>query len=182
MRRVVSAACRGAALTGASTLAAPGVAFEKGLPLEQQTAGLIVDGPVAGGDDPAAVGGVLPVPGRHHAARPFDDRDERDNVMGLEIGLDHEVNEARRERAIGVTVAAVAREPDLPFDPCVGGPIGVIPNQQRARRQEGRFGEGRARARMQAPGRPFRRGRLAVRGGERARARRACRRHRTARA
>ena len=38
---------------------------------------------------------------------------ERDDVVRLEVGLDDEIDEARRERAIGVAVAAVAREPRL---------------------------------------------------------------------
>src|SRR6202453_5510593 len=89
------------------------------LSLEQQAAGRIVDGPVAGGDDSAPFGGVFPVPGRHHSARPLDDRRERDDVVRFEVGLDHQIDEACRERAIGVTIAAVAREPDLLFDPRV---------------------------------------------------------------
>src|SRR5258707_8991467 len=45
-----------------------------GLNLEQQAAGLLIDHPVAGGEDSAPLGGVLSVPGRHHAARSLDDR------------------------------------------------------------------------------------------------------------
>src|SRR6185437_16986514 len=78
---------------------------------EQEAAGLVMDPPVAGGEDPTALRCVLAVPGRHHPARAFDDRGERDDVVGLEIGLDHEVDEAGGERAIGVAVAAVARSP-----------------------------------------------------------------------
>ena len=66
--------------------------------------------------------------------------DERDNVVGLEIGLDHKVDEARRERAIGVTVAAIAREPDMRFDPGIGLAVRVVPDEERARRRERRLG------------------------------------------
>ena len=74
---------------------------------------------------------------------------ERDDIVGFEIGLDHEVDEARRERAIGVTVAPVAREPDLPFDPHIGRPVGIVPNQERARRRERRLAKRSAGARVQ---------------------------------
>src|ERR1700722_15092169 len=57
-----------------------------GLPLQQQAARFIVDGPIAGGDDPSPLGGVLAVPGRHHAARPLDDRREGDDVVRFEVG------------------------------------------------------------------------------------------------
>ena len=63
---------------------------------------------VAGGDDAAALGRRLAVPGRDAPAGALDDRHQRDDVVGLEAGLDDEVDEARRQQAIAVAVAAVA--------------------------------------------------------------------------
>ena len=48
---------------------------------------------------------------------PDDDRNQRQHVIGLELGLDHEIDVARRQHAIGVAVAAVAREPHRVLDP-----------------------------------------------------------------
>ena len=57
-------------------------------------------------------------PGRHWppirrssvdaAAGAFDDRDQRDDVVGLQPGLDDQVDMARGDHAIGVAIAAVA--------------------------------------------------------------------------
>ena len=93
------------------------------LALDEHPTRLLMDGRIAGGDDPAAGRGRLAVPGRHHPARPLDDRDKGDDVVRLDRGLDDEVDEAGRERAISVAVAAVAGQPDLVFDPVVGGPV-----------------------------------------------------------
>jgi lysophospholipase len=49
-----------------------------------------------GRDDGAALRGRAAVPGGHDAARALDDRDQRDDVVGLEAGLDHEVDVASR--------------------------------------------------------------------------------------
>jgi hypothetical protein len=35
---------------------------------------------------------------------------DRDDVVGLDFGLDDEIDQARRQHAIGVAIAAVARE------------------------------------------------------------------------
>ena len=52
---------------------------------KQQPPRLVIDRPIAGRDDAPPLGGVLAVPGRDHAARPFDDRRERDDVVGLRL-------------------------------------------------------------------------------------------------
>ena len=51
--------------------------------------------------------------------------------MGFELGLDHEINVAGRQHAIGVAVATVAREPHRRLDLAEGRTIGVA-HQQRA--------------------------------------------------
>src|SRR5271165_6452393 len=97
------------------------------LPRKQQTTRLVIDGPVAGGDDAASVGGVLVVPGRNYAPSPLDDRRQGHDVVRFEIGFDDEVDEAGRERAIGVAVAAVSGEANLVLDPKIGRAVGVLP-------------------------------------------------------
>ena len=67
---------------------------------------------VAGGDDAAAVDGAAAGPGGDDAARPLDDGDQRDDVVGLQPGLDHHVDEAGGDHAVGVAVDPVARQPN----------------------------------------------------------------------
>src|SRR5262245_36831293 len=67
---------------------------------------------VAGTDDPSAAFRGAAVPTGDAAAGAENDRDERDDVVGFQLGLDDEIDMAGREHAIGVAVAAVAREPD----------------------------------------------------------------------
>ncbi len=50
---------------------------------QEQTARFVVDAPVAGGQDPSALGRLVAVPGRDDAARSLDDRREGDNVVRL---------------------------------------------------------------------------------------------------
>ena len=50
-------------------------------------------------------------PSRHDAARVLDQRDQRLDVVGLQAGLDHDVDESHRELRVAVAVAAVAHEP-----------------------------------------------------------------------
>ena len=52
---------------------------------QKQTARLVMNAPVAGGDDAAAFGGVLAVPGRDDAARPLDDRRSATMSCGLRL-------------------------------------------------------------------------------------------------
>ncbi len=59
------------------------------------------------------------VPRREPAAGALDDRDQRDNVVGLEAGLDDDVDVAGGDHAIGVAVAAVAGEADALLDPAM---------------------------------------------------------------
>lgn len=78
---------------------------------EEPQHGLVEPG-IAGGDDAAAVGGAAAGPGGDDAAGPLDDRDQGDDVVGLEPGLDHDVGEAGRDHAVGVAVGPVARQPN----------------------------------------------------------------------
>ena len=56
-------------------------------------------------------------PGRNPATGALDDRDQRDDVVALEPGLDDEVGLAGADHAIGVAVDAIAGEPDRLLDP-----------------------------------------------------------------
>ena len=73
---------------------------------------------------------------------------------------------AEGERAIGVAIAAVAREPRLGFDPAIGLAVGVDADQRRAGRHHRRLGEAGAFARAQGPRDPFARRRVAARRRE----------------
>ena len=72
----------------------------------------LVETPVAGSDDAPAVDGAAAVPGGDDAAGALDHRDQGDDVVGLETGLDHHVDEAAGDHAVGVAVDPVARQPD----------------------------------------------------------------------
>ncbi len=72
----------------------------------------VVEPRIAGGDDAAAVGGAAAGPGGDDAAGALDHRDQGDDVVGLEPALDHDVDEARGDHAVGVAVDPVARQPD----------------------------------------------------------------------
>ena len=48
------------------------------------------------------------------------------DVVGLELGLDDEVDMPGREHAIGVAIAAVAREPHRALDACEGGAVAAF--------------------------------------------------------
>src|SRR4051812_40537201 len=65
---------------------------------------------VAGGDDTAAALSGLAVPGGDDAAGAGDDRNQGRDVIGLQLGLDHEVEMTGRQHAIGIAIAAVARQ------------------------------------------------------------------------
>ena len=65
---------------------------------------------IAGGEDAPPVPRVAALPSADDAARPLDDRDQREDVVGLEPGLGHEVDMAEREQAVIVAVAAEAPE------------------------------------------------------------------------
>ncbi len=72
----------------------------------------VVQPAIAGGDDTAAVDGAAAVPTGDDAAGPLDHRDQGDDVVGLQPGLDHHVDETGRDHAVGVAVDPVARQPD----------------------------------------------------------------------
>src|SRR6266702_5702872 len=64
------------------------------------------------GYDRAALLGPSAVNPRHHSTRFFDDRDQRDDIVGLERRFDSEVDAARSKHCHGIAFATVARHPD----------------------------------------------------------------------
>ena len=66
--------------------------------------------PVAGGKDAAPAARIAAFPVGDNASRPLDDRDQRNDVEGLQTGLDHEVDKAHGEQTIVVAIAAEASE------------------------------------------------------------------------
>ena len=81
---------------------------------------------IAGGDDAAAALGGLAVPGGDDAAGAGDDRNQRRDIVGLQLGLDHEIEMAGGEHAVGIAVAAIARQPHRVLDPAEGGAVGGV--------------------------------------------------------
>src|SRR3954471_6453263 len=77
----------------------------------EQFQGCLVHAGVARRNDTAAVLRGLAFPGGDDAAGAGDDRYQRGDVVGFQFSLDDEIEVAGREHAIGVAVAAVAREP-----------------------------------------------------------------------
>src|SRR3569833_1478461 len=65
---------------------------------------------VPGDDDSAAPLRRTAVPGRDEAAGAIDDRDQRDDVVRLQFGFDDQVDLPGGQHAIGIAIAAVARE------------------------------------------------------------------------
>src|ERR1051326_978403 len=66
-------------------------------------------------DAPAAFRGAA-IPRGDDASGTGEDRDEGNDGVAIELGLDAEVDVAGCQHAIGVAVAAVAREPHRLFD------------------------------------------------------------------
>src|SRR5579863_2862385 len=91
----------------------------------EQFEGSLMDARIAGCDDPAAALRRLALPGRHDSARACNDRDQRGDVIRLELGLDDEVEMTGRKHAVGITVAAIARQPYGLFDTAEACPIGL---------------------------------------------------------
>src|SRR5665213_4480891 len=56
------------------------------------------------------------LPRRDDTAGADNDRDQRHDVVRLDLGLDDEVDLARRQHAIGIAIAAVTREFDRVLD------------------------------------------------------------------
>ena len=90
------------------------------------------------------------VPRADDAAGAFDDGNERQHVVRLELGLDHEIDMAGGEHAIGVAIAAIARQPDLLLDSLKAMAV-VLAHQQRTGREQYRVVERRAGAGVQRP-------------------------------
>ncbi len=107
-----------AAVATAAAVAATAVAVADDVPSPPASAESetlqddVVEPGIAGGDDAAAVGGAAAGPGGDDAAGALDHRDQGDDVVGLEPALDHDVDEAARDHAVGVAVDPVARQPD----------------------------------------------------------------------
>lgn len=68
---------------------------------------------VARRNDVSAARWAAAGPRRDDAASTFDDRDERRDIVGLQTGLDDDIDETCGEQAVTVAVAAIAREPRL---------------------------------------------------------------------
>ncbi len=73
---------------------------------------LFVQPAITAGDDTAAVDGAAAVPVGDDAAGALDHRDQRDDVVGLQPGLDDHVDEAAGDHAVGVAVDPVTRQTD----------------------------------------------------------------------
>ena len=48
------------------------------------------------------------------------------DVVRLELGLDHQIDMAGGEHAIGVAIAAIARQPHRLFDPAETAAVGLV--------------------------------------------------------
>src|SRR5579872_970807 len=81
---------------------------------------------VAGGDNTAAALRGLAFPGGDDAARAGNDRNVRGDVVGLEFGLDDEIEMAGGEHAVGVAVAAITVEPHLSGNAIERGAVGLV--------------------------------------------------------
>src|SRR5262249_25143663 len=95
---------------------------------------------VACRDNASALRGGAAFPVRDDATCALDDRDQRNDVMRLQAGIDNEIGEACRDHAIGVAIAAIAREASvlLDFRELLTLFIG---HQERARREDRSIGE-----------------------------------------
>ena len=118
---------------------------------------------VARCDDAPAGHGRTAVPGGEHAARAGDDRDQRNDVVRLELGLDDEIDVSGRQHAIGVAIAAIARQPHALLDAAERVAI-LFRHQQRARGEQHRLVQRGAgtHAELAVPGRAAIARRLAV--------------------
>src|SRR5579884_3010781 len=137
-----------------------GPAFALASALVQDAQRRLMDAPVAGHHD-AATGLRGPVfPRADDAARAGDDGDHGNDIVGLYLGFDNEVDQPRRQHAVGVAVPAVARELHPALQLAKARAVGVL-HQQRARGAQDRLVERRARAHVQiafAAGAPIGRG------------------------
>jgi len=95
------------AVTPAAITAVPAASVGEG----EQPQDLVVQPAVTGGDDAAALGGAAAGPGGDDTAGALDHRDQGDDVVGLEPGLDHHVDETAGDHAVGVAVDPVTRQP-----------------------------------------------------------------------
>src|SRR5215216_1830148 len=112
------------------------------LVVQELQRGLVHAG-VAGGDDAAAAMGGLALPVGDDAAGAGDDRDQCGDVVRLEFGLDHEVEMAGRQHAVGIAVTAIARQLYRTLDPAENLAVGGV-HQQGTGGKRGRFLQRRA--------------------------------------
>src|ERR1019366_2371764 len=103
----------------------------RGVSAVQQLHRLFMHARIAGGDDAAAALGRSAVPGGDDAAGPGDDRDQGGDIVGFQLGLDHEVEMAGGEHAVGIAVAAIARQSHRLLDTAEHRAVGFV-HQQRA--------------------------------------------------
>src|SRR3954447_16379498 len=71
---------------------------------------------IAGCDNAAAALSGLAVPSGDDAAGAGDDRNQSRNVVGFQFGLDDEIEMAGSEHAVGIAIAAIARQPHALLD------------------------------------------------------------------
>src|SRR5215210_2948898 len=71
---------------------------------------------IAGCDNAAAALSRLAVPSGDDPAGAGDDRNESRNVVGFQFGLDDEIEMAGGEHAVGITIAAITRQPHALLD------------------------------------------------------------------
>ena len=83
------------------------------------SAGLREAGLAAATTKPPSTAGA-PAAAGDDTAGGLDDGDQRDDVVGLQAGLDHEVDLAHGQHAVGVAVAAVADQPRGVGEPAEG--------------------------------------------------------------
>ncbi len=102
---------------------------------------------VAGGDDAPAFRWTAVFPCGDDAAGAFDDGNEREHVVRLELGLDDQIGVPGSEHAIGVAIAAIARQPHRLFDTAETAAVGLV-HQERAGCQHDRIGQRRTGTRL----------------------------------
>src|SRR5437899_12988903 len=77
-----------------------------------------------------------PLPGSDHPARGFDNRNQRLDVVSLQRRFDDDVDQAHREQAIRIAIAAPARQASFAGDAAERGTISRIAKYRRVGRCE----------------------------------------------
>ena len=76
---------------------------------------------IARSDNAAAALSGLALPSGDDTASTGDNRNQRCDVVGFQFSFHHEIDMAGGEHAVGIAVAAIARQPDGVFDPVESG-------------------------------------------------------------